>query len=54
MYYTENFETLDFNNINSKKLTLDFTAVISLNIMVHHGEYLIVSYKKKMYTVKLL
>ncbi|XP_012142476.2 uncharacterized protein LOC100879040 isoform X1 [Megachile rotundata] len=54
LYYTEDFETLDFNNINSKKLTLDLTAVISLNIMVHQGEYLIVSYKKKIYTVKLL
>lgn len=54
MYYITDFETIDFNNINCKKLTLDLTAVISINIVVHHGEYLIIAYKRKIYTVKLL
>nr|XP_034191058.1 uncharacterized protein LOC117609173 isoform X2 [Osmia lignaria]XP_034191059.1 uncharacterized protein LOC117609173 isoform X2 [Osmia lignaria] len=54
MYYITDFETIDFNNINCKKLTLDLTAVISINTVVHHGEYLIIAYKRKIYTVKLL
>ncbi|XP_043249719.1 uncharacterized protein LOC122395873 [Colletes gigas] len=52
IYHINNFETINFNTIRSKKLTLDFTAVISLNIIVHVEEFLVVSYEKKIYIVK--
>ncbi|CAK9815636.1 hypothetical protein ANTQUA_LOCUS8533 [Anthophora quadrimaculata] len=54
IYYINDFGKINFNVINSKKLTLDTTAVISLNIMVHVEEYLIVAYSKKFYIVKFI
>lgn len=54
IYYVDDFETINFNTINSKKLSLDSTAVIALNIMVCTEEYLIVTYSKKIYTVKFV
>ncbi|OAD53840.1 hypothetical protein WN48_08813 [Eufriesea mexicana] len=54
IYYVEDFGAINFNTINSKKLSLDSTAVISLNIMVHIEEYLIVTYSKKIYIVKFV
>ncbi|KOC60887.1 hypothetical protein WH47_05665 [Habropoda laboriosa] len=56
IYYINDFGKINFNITNSKKLTLDTTAVISLNIMVHVEEflYLIVAYSKKFYIVKFI
>ncbi|XP_054003927.1 uncharacterized protein LOC128889891 [Hylaeus anthracinus] len=52
VYYIKDFETINFNTMDSKKLTFDTTAVISLNIMVHIEEFLIVSYGTKIYITK--
>ncbi|KZC10240.1 PREDICTED: uncharacterized protein LOC107188316 [Dufourea novaeangliae] len=53
VYYINDFETINFNTISSKKFTLDYTAVISLNILVQVEAYLIISYIKKVCIVKL-
>ncbi|XP_076231116.1 uncharacterized protein LOC143177183 [Calliopsis andreniformis] len=52
IFYVKDFETIDFDTITSKKLSLDTTAVMSLNVIFHIEEYLLVSYKKKIYVVK--
>ncbi|XP_076642920.1 uncharacterized protein LOC143353451 [Halictus rubicundus] len=52
-YYIDDFETINFNTIRSKELTLDYTAVVSLNILVHIETHLIVSYMQKVYIVQL-
>ncbi|CAK9797386.1 hypothetical protein ANTPLA_LOCUS1202 [Anthophora plagiata] len=54
IYYINDFGKINFNVINSKKLTFDTTAVVSLNIMVHVEEYLIVAYSNKFYIVKFI
>ncbi|KAK9296560.1 hypothetical protein QLX08_009411 [Tetragonisca angustula] len=55
IFYINDFEKIDFNNITSKKLCLDSSAVISLNIMVNAEEYyLIVGYSKRFYCVKFM
>ena len=52
IFYIEDFDKIDFNVMTSKRLILDTTAVISLNIMVHSEEYLLISYKKKIHIAK--
>ncbi|CAL7952119.1 unnamed protein product [Xylocopa violacea] len=54
IYYIDDFRSINFHSISSKKLTLDTSAVISLNIMVNVAEYLIVAYSKKIHTVKFI
>lgn len=55
IFYINDFEKIDFNNITSKKLCLDSSAVISLNIMVNAEEYyLIVGYSKRLHCVKFM
>nr|XP_033326108.1 uncharacterized protein LOC117220344 isoform X1 [Megalopta genalis] len=52
-FYIDDFEAINFNTIDSKQLTLEYTAVVSLNILAHIESYLIVSYTKKVYLVQL-
>ncbi|XP_076279028.1 uncharacterized protein LOC143208440 [Lasioglossum baleicum] len=52
-YYIDDFGTINFNTIRSKKFTPDCTAVVSLNILVHIETHLIVSYMQKVYIVQL-
>ncbi|XP_076163120.1 uncharacterized protein LOC143144513 [Ptiloglossa arizonensis] len=54
IYYINDFDTINFNTIDSKKLIFESTAVISLNIVVHIEEFLIVTYEKKIYIVKFI
>lgn len=52
IFHVKDFETIDFDTIISKKLSLDSTAVISLNVVFHIEAYLLVTYKKKIHIVK--
>lgn len=54
IYYIDSFEAINFDILNSKKLSLGSTAVISLNIMVCIEEYLIIGYSNKIYIVNFV
>ncbi|XP_031369888.1 uncharacterized protein LOC102673039 isoform X2 [Apis dorsata] len=54
IYYIDDFEAINFDILNSKKLSLGSTAVISLNIMVCIEEYLIIGYSNKIYIVNFV
>ncbi|XP_031841446.1 uncharacterized protein LOC116430898 isoform X2 [Nomia melanderi] len=53
IYHIKDFAAINFSTIHFKQLTLEHTAVVSVNILVNIETYLVVTFRRKIHILQL-